>query len=383
MQVFDLFFKVLKKKYVAALVFIVVFLVISYGLSNSEDHTTEFKESVLDVAVMDEDGTEQSKALTEFIGKKHRIKNVDSDRENMTELLYWEEVDYILVIKKGFAGNLAGGSDELFEEYRVHDSFSSVYMSNILNEYVKTARAYIASGADAEAASRMTSETLGRDTEVTYWSDMGQGPEEYSRWFAHYFQYMPYILISVMLSALGTVLGSLNKRNVRARTDCSSLSPRKATVQLFAASAVFVIVIWLIFIIAGALMKGGMYEGKAWLAVLNSFVFTIVAAAIAMLVSSFDLDDNVVSLITQIVGLGMSFLCGIFVPLSMLSEGVISVARFLPGYWYIRANDMLCGTTAFSAGEFAVCIAIQFGFAAVLLIATMAVRRSKAKDAVY
>ena len=107
MQVFDLFFKVLKKKYVAALVFIVVFLVISYGLSNSEDHTTEFTESVLDVAVMDEDGTEQSKALTEFIGKKHRIKNVDSDRENMTELLYWEEVDYILVIKKGFAGNLA------------------------------------------------------------------------------------------------------------------------------------------------------------------------------------------------------------------------------------------------------------------------------------
>ena len=37
----------------------------------------------------------------------------------------------------------------------------------------------------------------------------------------------------------------------------------------------------------------------------------------------------------------MSFLCGIFVPQNLLSDGVLAVGKFLPAYWYIVINDML------------------------------------------
>ncbi len=382
MQVFKVFFKVLKKKYKSALVYTIIFLVISYGLSNSNDRSTEFKESRLSIAVMDEDGSFQSKALADFIGKKHDVKNIEYDKETMTEMLYWGDSDYILVINKGFADGLAQGRTEgLFKEYRVHDSFSSVYMSNILSEYVKTAEAYAAAGLSPEEAATKTADTLSRDTEVTYWSDVAEGTEEYSIWFSHYFQYMPYILISVLLSVLGPVLSALNKKEIRYRTECSSVSSRSTTPQIFAASALFVAVIWLIYMVAGAVMKGGIYEGKAWLAVLNSFVFTLIAAGIAIFVSSFNLEDNVGSMITQIIGLGMSFICGVFVPLSILGDSVKMAARFLPAYWYIRANDMLNGRETFNAEQFAGCLAIELGFAAVFMIATLVIRRSRRAEA--
>ncbi|MBR4554768.1 MAG: ABC transporter permease [Ruminococcus sp.] len=383
MQVFKVFFKVLKKKYKTALIYTIIFLAISYGLSNSNTRGTEFKESTLNVAVMDDDGTEQSKALTDFIDKKHEIKSVDNDEQTMTELLYWENVDYILVINKGFEDALAQGRTEgLFKEYRVHDSFSSVYMTNILNEYVKTVEAYSAAGLSLGEAASKTSEVLSRSTDVTYLSDVAEGSEEYSLWFSHYFQYMPYILISVLLSVLGVVLGSLNKKAIRYRTECSAVSARKITMQIYAGAGVFVLVMWLIFMVAGAVMKGGIYEGKAWLAVLNSFVFTLVAASIAILVSSLDLEENVTTLVTQVLGLGMSFICGVFVPLSLLSDGVILAARFLPAYWYIRANNMLNGSETYDAGKFAGCIGIQLAFAAVLLIFTLVVKRAKSSETV-
>ena len=381
MQVFKVFFQILKKKYKSALIYTVIFLVISYGLSNSNTRNTEFRESKLNVAVMDEDGSFQSKALIDLIGKKHEIKTVEDDKDTLTELLYWEEYDYILVINKGFSESLSSGKTEgLFKEYRVHDSYSSVYMSSFLGEYVKTAQAYAAAGLSYEEAAARTAETLSRDTEVTYWSDVAEGSEEYSLWFSHYFQYMPYILISVLLSALGPVLAALNKKEIRYRTECSSVSARSTTPQIFAASAVFVIVIWLIYMIAGAVMKGGIYEGKAWLAVLNSFAFTLVAAGIAIFVSSFNLEDNVGSMITQVIGLGMSFICGVFVPLSILGDSVKAAARFLPAYWYIRANDLLNGREVYSAGQFAGCIAIQLGFAAALFLMTLVVKRSRRRD---
>lgn len=381
MQVFNVFFKILKKKYKVAVIYMAIFLGIAFGLSNSGDRQTEFKESRLNIAVMDEDGSYQSRALTEFIAEKHEVTSADTDEDTMTELLYWEETDYILVINKGFADDLAAGKTEgLFKEYRVHDSFSSVYMSNILGEYVKTEQAYTAAGLSAEEAAAKTAEALSRETEVTYWADEAEGNPEYTIWNSHYFQYMPYIMISVLLSVLGVVLGSLNKKEIRFRTECSAVSPRSATAQIFAGSAIFVMIIWLVFIIAGVVISGGMYQGKARLAVLNSFVFTLVAAAIAVLISSFSVDENVSNLITQVLGLGMSFICGVFVPLSILSDGVIMAARFLPVYWYIRANDMLCGREPYNAGQFAGCLLIELCFAVALVLVTLVVKRSRRRE---
>ena len=378
MQVFNVFFKVLKKRYVSALIYIIVFLAISVAISKNYTPVQEFKESSLDIAVMDEDNTAASRALTDFIGKKNEIKSIENDREKLTELLYWETVDYVLIIREGYSDALTSGKTEgLFEELRVHDSFSSVYMRNNLNEYVKTAQAFIASGKSLDDALTSAAKVLSADTEVAYRTEEATGTEGFTKDFAGFFQYMPYILISVMLSSLGAVLKSVNSKKIRYRTDCSSLSPRKATVQIFAASSLFVLVVWLILMAAGVYVNNGFYSGNAWYAVLNSLIFTLIAAAIAIFISTFDLEENVATVITQIIGLGMSFICGIFVPQSFLGSGVLSAARFLPAYWYIKANDMLAGREAFDGSRLAIYLLIELAFAVVLFIFTLVVRRSK------
>ena len=118
-----------------------------------------------------------------------------------------------------------------------------------------------------------------------------------------------------------------------------------------------------------------MYTGRAWLAVLNSFILSMVIAVLAVLISSFEPKDNILSLITQVAGLGMSFFCGVFIPLEVLSGKVAAAARFLPVYWYIRANNMIAETEAYSFRGVMQCYMIQIAFAAALVLITLLVRR--------
>ena len=83
------------------------------------------------------------------------------------------------------------------------------------------------------------------------------------------------------------------------------------------------------------------------------------------------------------VGLGMSFLGGVFVPQNMLSDQILAVSRFLPTYWYTRINNMLAGFSneSFSFAAYWQYIGIELLFAAtVFVLALLASKYRKQKS---
>ena len=118
-------------------------------------------------------------------------------------------------------------------------------------------------------------------------------------------------------------------------------------------------------------------------AILNSLAFLLFTTALSLLISTFSPDDNVLNMLANIVGLSMSFLCGVFVPQSMLSGSVLAVGRFLPAYWYIRANNMLAGfgKEVFDLGFYWKCIGIQFLFAAAMFALTAVAAKQRRSTA--
>lgn len=372
--------KILQKRLGVAMIWVVVFLFISVIVSNTAEDNNAFADTKLDVCVFDEDGTEASKALAEFIGTKHNIITLNNNKDDILDALYYETADYVLTIKEGYAEKLAAGDTEgLFSNYHVHDSYSSMLMGNLLDEYAKTASAYIAAGQDMETAVSNTEKAMSKEVEVRNenFGDSKKGSE--SREFYFYFQYLPYVLISVMVVGLCPVLIKLNDKEIKNRTNCSCITVRSQTAQIFLGSVIFVIAVWLVFMVAGAFIRGGMYSGRMWLDVLNSFVFVIISAGIAILISAFAPSDTGLNVVANILGLGMSFLCGVFVPQYMLDDGVLSAARFLPAYWYIKANDMLSGASGevFSNSLFFEYIGIEAVFAVVIFAVTIVVMKVK------
>ena len=376
MQVFKTMMKVIKKRLPAAMIYIIVFIAVSVMVSSAATKDNRFEASRLRICIFDEDDTPESRALAEFIGKSNDIVEIENNRDAVIDALYYQWAQYTLIINKGYSEKIAAGeTSDLFGSYCIDASFSTVYMGQLLDEYAASVKAYLTMGKSIDEAISCTEAALSQQAEVDMLRVDKAGNSHFSVDFAGYFQYMPYILISVIISVVTMVLVTMNKKDVRYRTNCSCMKNSSYTMQLFAGSFLFVFAIWLLLMIVGVILNEEMYTGRAWLAVLNSFIFSVVIAAIAVLIASFEPKDNIISLLTQLVGLGMCFFCGVFIPMEVLSDGVLSAARFLPAFWYIRANNMIADIQPFSMSGIIQCYAIQLGFAAAVIILTVLVRR--------
>ena len=377
MQVFKAFFKVLRTKLTMAMIMMAVFIFIAVAYARTSSPTQKaFEDSRLNIALTDNDDTPESRSLIAFIGQKHNIVDPDPDMDRNIDRLYYGHLDCMLTIKKGYAEALKEGrTDDLFESKRMHDSYANIYILSRLDQYVGGVRASMLSGSSLDEAVSRTEELLSKEAKVSYADLNTRDDPEFSRTFSNYFQYMPYILIASVISALSPVLMAMQRREIRYRTGCSCIRSSSYFFKLILGSTAFVAVLWLIYMVVGIFLKGGMYEGKAWFAVLNSLVFSFVCTAMAILIATLTDNSRVVSFLTQILSLGMSFFCGIFVPLSIMGEGIKKIGRLLPAYWYISINDMLCGRETLESSKMISCFVIEALFGIVMAGAALVISR--------
>lgn len=383
MQVFKTFLKISKKNVPMALIYVGLFLILMTFFVDSNTENNSFEAKRLDVCVIDMDNTDASRALTDFIGKNHDLVEIENDKDTILDALYYERADYILNIQEGYSNKISSGCTEgLFTNYQIPNSYTGVFVDNLVNQYVSTLSAYIAGGNSFDEALSKTEEQLSEEIPVTVQSfsdEKDSGDKDYPKAMAYCFQYMSYIIMSILITILSKVILTMNKKEVQNRTNCSCITVAAQTAQTILGSAVVVAVIWIIFIATSCIMGGGTINEKSLLAVLNSFVFTVISAGIAILIAVLATKSDSINVISNIVTLGMSFLCGVFVNQSLLGESVLSAARFLPAYWYIRANNMLSGLSeeVFDLNRFMSFVGIEAIFAVALFAIIILINKVK------
>ena len=384
MQVFKLFFKIARSKIFIGIVYLVVFLAICFPMVRSTQEKLDFTDTSLALYVRDEDHSEASERLIRTLAKKNEIVELENDNTKIMDAMYYEIVDYALVIPEGFEYRLShlddeAMSQELFRSYHMRDSYAVAMMNLDLNEYVRNVRMKIAQGLPLSDALTAVENAMEQGVEVKFYvsDEKTFVDENYTQDFAVFFQMLPYVLIAVIVNVLSPILLTLNRKEPRDRIECSRVSITSYVRQIFAGSAILTLVVWLVFMLGGMLLYGGMYKGTScWMAVLNSFIFAMFSAMFAIFIVSFNVSTTVVGMISQIFGLGMAFISGCFMPQSMLGNGVLTVAKFLPAYWYVKANDILSGARIGTMRDVWVCFGVEFGFFVLLLAATV-IKRSR------
>ena len=381
MQVFKTFMKIAKRKLPIVLMYAWIFIVLLIMFTAYGPQDVSFEEESLGVCVIDEDNTDASRAVTDYISKSHKLIELENDKDEIIDALYYTRVDYVLVIKEGYSEKIATGqTDNLFENYQLPDSYAGVYLENDIDLYIRTLSSYIAAGNDVETATSLTAEALDYDIDVTIetFSDEAEGTSMNQGTY-FYFRYLVYILLSVLITMLSGILITILRKEVRDRSNCSGTPSLSQTMQIIAGCIVLVLILWVVFMIIAMIYKGGIFSANELYAVLNSFVFTLIATAIAILVAALVSNNSVINLVSNIVSLGMSFLCGVFVDQNLLGGTVLRIAKFLPAYWYVRANDIIAGKSeiAFDASEVMSCIGIQAIFAVALFAVVILVFRTK------
>jgi ABC-2 type transport system permease protein len=207
---------------------------------------------------------------------------------------------------------------------------------------------------------------------------------ETSNSVAYFFRYLAYSLLAAMMMGVSLVMMSFNEENVSNRMACAPLKPLRMNLQMVLANVVFALVVWAAmcaFTLASSSVK---FDTCVVLMCLNALVFTLVSLCIGFMMGKFVKNHSVQAAVTNVVSLGMSFLSGVFVEQALLGKTVQTIGSFTPTYWYIRVVDTISNMTAANAGSLQPVVEgmlIQLGFAAAILIVTLAISKQRRRNA--
>ena len=114
-----------------------------------------------------------------------------------------------------------------------------------------------------------------------------------------------------------------------------------------------------------------------WVIAINNFLGMLTACSLVAFITSFKLNNKSVNMIAIIVGLGMSFISGAFVPQFLLGESILKIARFFPVYWFVLVNNMTNsqGYEAFDMTKLIQSFGMQFLFFLVFSVGAAAISK--------
>lgn len=225
---------------------------------------------------------------------------------------------------------------------KVPGSYTAFYVDQQINSYLNDARTCYAAGLSQEETAQSLAKLETAQVELLDTGRIsGQRPA-----YGFYFRYIPYLFLSILCYVMGHVLTAFHRGDLPKRMRASAVSARRQSLEGLLAAAVVGLGLWAV-TITGAFIwyyrnlkerGGGIYF------LLNTLLMMLVALSISYLVGMLVHGKNVVNTLNGVVNvlsLGMSFLCGVFVPLELLSKGVRTAAQFLPVYWYETVNGLL------------------------------------------
>ncbi len=382
MQVFKAFFKIGSKKLGNMSIYFIIFAALTFLLSGSasKNDEYEFSSTSLDVCIIDEDNSSASKAFYDYISTIHNIVELSNDKETIQDNLYYRNIQYVLIIPKGYETNLLNGNlDNLVNNLKEPNSFRGTFVDYQISKYLSVINMYLTGGYDLDEALTLVQDTssLKADINIISFSSAANSKDNPMYYF---FAYLPYIFVVLIIAGLTPILITLNQKELTNRISCSPLTTMSKNLQIILGSSFYAIGIWALFMALGFVVYGlDMFTTYGLISMLNSFVFILVALSITTFISYFAPSFNVLNMIGNVIGLGMSFLCGVFVPQWLLAEELLSISRFLPAYWYVRANNMAAGLVSetYSFDKYLKYIGIELLFAVAIFSAALVLSKIK------
>lgn len=299
------------------------------------------------IAFISEDNSLLIDGFREALGQI--VNFVELDETQLQDALYFREVTYIVRVPAGFTEEFMKGADVKIDKSTVPNSVSNTYIDLFINQYFNTARLYIKNidGISQELLVQYLKEDLSKTSNAEVKSTTGK-KVTYPTYSNNYFNFFAYTLISVIILGMSMLMIVFNDRNLKMRNSCAPVIPGSINLQFILANLFFTFASWAILVVMSFIFnyKNSLNAYTVYF-IISSFIYSFCCASISFLIGNLIKSQNAVYAVCNTIGLGSSFISGVFVPQELLSGSILKIASFTPAYWYVKANNAIAKLTQF------------------------------------
>ena len=339
MTVFKAYLKILNKNKFLVILYTVILIFFAGFTMQNNDTGTSFMAEKPDVLIVNENETDNvTKNFIQYIEKHTTIKEVQETEEARNDALFYRDVNYIIYIPKDFKNNFLEGK-KLNVEIKSTGDYQASLTEMLVNRYFNVANIYRNVIKDEETLLEMINTTLEKEVFIEVTSKLDT--EKFAK-ATLFYNFANYSILAGCVFIICFMVSSFKEQKVKLRIMVSSIEYKKFNRQLLFSNSLFAIVLWLCYVILSIVLVGDvMFTNQGMLLILNSFIFTISALTLALLIGNLVHNKEAMSGIVNVIALGSSFLCGAFVPTEFLPDFVLKIAHVLPSYYYIHNNDLI------------------------------------------
>ena len=339
MIVFKTYTKVLKACFASIIMYTVILIAFGGLNMKTSDTSTNFVSSKPDVLIINNDEEKGiTKSLIKYFEKNSNIKDIQKSEDKINDALFYRDVNYVIYIPENFREDILNNKKPEIKIKSTED-YNASLAEILLNRYLEVLNIYNDEIDSEKELIEKIEETLSKNTKVEITSKVDN--ESLSK-VAVYYNFANYSLLAGCVYVICLILSSFKDEKIRKRTTISSMDYKKYNRYLLLSNSIFAIVLWLFYVLLSFILLGKiMFTINGLIYILNSLVFTICALSIAFLIGNVVTNKNAISGLINVIALGSSFLCGAFVPMSMLPDIVLKIAHVLPSYYYIKNNEIL------------------------------------------
>ena len=133
--------------------------------------------------------------------------------------------------------------------YTSKDNSNGYFVDQQVTEYLSSVRLFMAGGFSLSEAVTKSSESLSKGNDTTVLKLEEKETDGAQIGLTYFFQYLPYVLINMLLLGMTPILMTFNQKDLGARISCSSLSLKSRNAQITLGCIVFSLFVWLLFIL--------------------------------------------------------------------------------------------------------------------------------------
>lgn len=379
MTVFKAFLRILNRNKWVVIMYSAILIIFSTFSLQSNQPTVSFEAVKPDLYLVNHDVDQGiTKSLVAYLSEQNNLIDLPADDLNDTidsdavnDALFYRQINLAVEIPAGFRADfLAGKNPALI--IRSSGDYNAALAEMDLTRFLDVANQYLAAASNPTAAANLQTPsadpaglsatnlsdaaevvllknleaTLAVEAKVELTSTRDASSLDRA---AFYYNFMNYPLLVGCIYIISTIMLSFREQKVARRIAMGGLTPQSINRILLAANSLFALCLWLIYVVISFIVVGPvMFSLHGLWLILSSCIFTLCATALAFLIANLLKSRNAINGITNVVGLGSSFLCGAFVPMTWLPGSVLAIAHVLPSYWYISANNDIAALETFS-----------------------------------
>lgn len=387
MSVFNAILKSLKANITTIIVYLTIFTVFGNMQAKATTSTQEsaFEEVTVKVAVTDNDNSNLSQALVDYLTETQEVVAPGTDdpqvmNDNVRFVIY----DYALIIPEGFEEQIKSGDVEDALTYIAPGTTASQFLlTEKLNDYLQDVVVYLNSGYSEDEAISLTHDQMVKlsNTQATV---IDKSEENHRSYYSGMYTFNGYTLMMLLCVCCACTLTFMKNRDVNNRISVSGMHFFTRNAASIAAVIFIGFAITTVAIIVISLMGLEYANTKFIFYAIDTYTLMFVGLGMAYFICSITVNENLINMVANMFVLSMSFLCGVFVDTQYLSASIVKAAHFMPLYWYTTAIKFINDTPINNiwSRQFASYLLIEVLFAMIFFAAGLIITKKKEQYAI-